>query len=100
MYRVCAILSNLSHLTSPPHLATTDSSTFHDKNHCTAFPYRNFSLQQSCISLALQVFKLVASFTRQYRMFITGLQQVKTTQTTKSPWVKLAVTLSCKFISN
>ncbi|GBM84668.1 hypothetical protein AVEN_16205-1 [Araneus ventricosus] len=39
-------------------------------------PYSNFSLQQSCSSLAMQVCKLAESSVRQDRKFITRLQQV------------------------
>ncbi|GBM83530.1 hypothetical protein AVEN_119692-1 [Araneus ventricosus] len=39
-------------------------------------PYSNFSLQQSCSSLAMQVCKLAASSARQNRKFIPRLQQV------------------------
>ncbi|GBM84258.1 hypothetical protein AVEN_102010-1 [Araneus ventricosus] len=39
-------------------------------------PYSNFSLQQSCSSLAMQICKLAKNSARQDRKFITRLQQV------------------------
>ncbi|GBN74261.1 hypothetical protein AVEN_46700-1 [Araneus ventricosus] len=63
-------------------------SWIRDPIRSKAYLYSNFSLQQSCSSLAMQVFNLAASSARQ--------DCSKLMRTSKSSCDKLAVNLSCQ----
>ncbi|GBL73138.1 hypothetical protein AVEN_159222-1 [Araneus ventricosus] len=67
----------------------------------SVIPYSNFSLQQSCSSLTMQVCKLAASSARQDRKFITRLSQVNANDevTSRRTCIKLVASNSLQTIA-
>ncbi|GBO28040.1 hypothetical protein AVEN_216302-1 [Araneus ventricosus] len=79
--------------------------TFHRADHPTPsgiIPDSNFSLQQICSRLVLQICKLTANLSRQECKCETSLQQVNASfeVTTGRTCSKFAADLHCKLIAN